>query len=88
MSIRRPQTEISTNIGWIAVTFCTDRCGPQRMNPNDSGDPLTLRDEKCSEISRHLREGLAQNTQTYDLSEWEHYSDIGLYCSLVVTHFK
>ncbi len=35
------QTEVST-VGWIAMEFCTDIHGFQRMNPNDFGDPLTF----------------------------------------------
>lgn len=27
---------------WIAMRFCVDISGPQRMNPTDYGDPLTF----------------------------------------------
>lgn len=33
---------ISATIGWIAMKCCTDIRGPQRMNPNVFGDPLTF----------------------------------------------
>ncbi len=37
------QTEISPmRFGWIALTFRSDAHGPQRMQPNDVGDPLTF----------------------------------------------
>ncbi len=32
----------STTIGWIAMGICTGIHDPQRMNPNDFGDPLTF----------------------------------------------
>ncbi len=36
------QTEILTTTGWIAMKFCTDIYGPQRMNPTDFGDLMTF----------------------------------------------
>ena len=32
----------STSITWITLTFGTDIPGPQRMNPNNSDDPLVF----------------------------------------------
>ena len=34
-----PNRNISTTIAWIAVTFCEDINGPQRLNPNDFSKP-------------------------------------------------
>ncbi len=42
LSSRLPDWNISTTIGWIAVTFCTDIHCSQTMNPTDSGDSLFL----------------------------------------------
>lgn len=32
---------VINNIGWLAMKFCTDIRGVQRMNPNTFGDPVT-----------------------------------------------
>lgn len=37
-----PEDNISIALGWIAVMFRTDIYGPQSMNTNSSGDPLTF----------------------------------------------
>lgn len=41
LSITLIQTEISY-IGWIVMIFCKDIHGPQKLNPNDFDDPLTI----------------------------------------------
>ncbi len=59
---------ISTTFGWIALKFCTDIHGAQRINPNDFGDPLTfplappagITYHLSCKISQHLFDGLAQ----------------------------
>ncbi len=65
---------ISTTIWWLAMKFCTDIHGPQRINPNDVGAPLTFPLAPPAgrifylscEISQHLLNGSAQNfVQTF-----------------------
>lgn len=34
--------KISTTMAWTAIKSCTDIDGPQIINPNDFGNPLTL----------------------------------------------
>ncbi len=41
-----PDWNISTAIGWIAMTLCTDIHGPQRINLTDFGDPLNFHQHK------------------------------------------
>ncbi len=59
------------------MIFGTDVHGPQRINPNDFGEPLTFAVvppaaqifHLSSEISQHLHGGLAQHfVQTFMLS--------------------
>lgn len=57
---------ISTSIGWIGTTSCTDIHGSQSMCPGDFGNPLTkpsgatmrLTFVDLSEMSRQLCDGL------------------------------
>ncbi len=36
------QVRSRLTVGWIGTKICTDTFVPQRMNPNDFGDPLTF----------------------------------------------
>lgn len=44
--------KISVTTGWIAMTFCTDTHGPQRLNPHGVGNTLKFYLEPFSELSK------------------------------------
>lgn len=37
-----PDGKISTAFEWISTNLCTDIHGPNRMNPNGFGEPMTF----------------------------------------------